>query len=609
MKALIKVGYGCNDHCLFCHTLDVRHVQGSVDEVTRKIVRAHALGHDEVVFSGGEPTIRPELLDWAERVHALGMGVGLVTNGRMLSYPALVDALCARGLRYVYLSLHGGSARIHDGLVRTRAFAQSHGALGVLSGRGLDLTVNCVVTRQNVEHLRELVDAVLVPYPDVRLKFSMVEPKGGGAALFEHLVPRVAHVADRVLDAFAYARDRLGDAIRPRLRHGAIPLCLLPGHEDLYDDLRTHGFATMSEVGEADFFPVDDRNKVQPESCDGCALRGPCPGLYRGYWEAFGAGELRPVRDARPRGNSLHWVFERLVATGVGADECPLRDDGVDPWDRGRHLFVWHQGRVGRYRTGSRDFPDVEIERIKLARGQVYLDASRKRAPDDFGADLVPLVRSVRCGRCAHDAHCTGMYEPVFENVFERAQRRLARRLEGLSGRIVDVGCGDGPFDELLEPAVRAGTVDYVGIDPDAARLARTAARRGWGMYLSVGLEALTDEAGCLFDHALLLRSWNHLSDVDRGLARLRGLLRAGGSVLVADDEPFGLARTAAQATAAEGAALPFEHRRNHRASDAARALRAAGFEVVEVDEPEPGQGTLWTVVAINPSDRAAGSP
>src|SRR6185295_10259865 len=64
MKALIKVGYACNDHCTFCHTYDVRHIDDTADRVAQKICRAAALGHSMVVFSGGEPTIRRELFSW-----------------------------------------------------------------------------------------------------------------------------------------------------------------------------------------------------------------------------------------------------------------------------------------------------------------------------------------------------------------------------------------------------------------------------------------------------------------------------------------------------------------------------------------------------------------
>ncbi|MBW2463054.1 MAG: radical SAM protein [Deltaproteobacteria bacterium] len=358
MKALIKVGYGCNDHCSFCHTLDVRHIDGEAREIHQKIDRAKALGHSMVVLSGGEPTIRPELLAWADHVVSLDMDFGLVTNGRMLSYPELTDALLERRLRYVYLSLHGGTAKVHDLMVRSEAFEETYGALRVLSGRGLDLTANCVVTRHNVEHLRGLVDAVL-PYEDLSLNFSMVEPKGGGDALFEHLMPRITAAAGRIREAIEYGDARVRDsgATGPRFGHGAIPLCLMAGHPDRYGDLKTHRFASMTEIGEADFYPVDDRNKVQPEEkCRGCSLSGPCPGLYRGYVEVFGASELAPVFD-RPRSNSFNYVFEAKVpqlADGV----CPLYTDGITPWDRGRHLFVEHEGRIGRYVARTRDFAD-----------------------------------------------------------------------------------------------------------------------------------------------------------------------------------------------------------------------------------------------------------
>ena len=125
MKALIKVGYACNDHCTFCHTYDVRHIDDTADRVAQKIRRAAALGHSMVVFSGGEPTIRPEIVSWAKFANQLGLAVGLVTNGRMLSYAPFLERMLARRLEYVYLSLHGGDERVHDASVRSHAFAET----------------------------------------------------------------------------------------------------------------------------------------------------------------------------------------------------------------------------------------------------------------------------------------------------------------------------------------------------------------------------------------------------------------------------------------------------------------------------------------------------
>ena len=144
MKALIKVGYGCNENCTFCHTDDMRHLEDTEARINWKIERARRLGYSMVVLSGGEPTMRPELLKWARRVARLGLDFGLVTNGLLLSYPHVVDELIDEcRLRYVYMSLHGGSARVHRSVVRADTFAQAMAALDNLEGRIPDLTVNC----------------------------------------------------------------------------------------------------------------------------------------------------------------------------------------------------------------------------------------------------------------------------------------------------------------------------------------------------------------------------------------------------------------------------------------------------------------------------------
>jgi MoaA/NifB/PqqE/SkfB family radical SAM enzyme/SAM-dependent methyltransferase len=610
LKALIKVGYGCNENCTFCHTLDVRHVNGSSAEVHAKIDRARALGHTMVVLSGGEATIRPELVEWAAHIAAAGMDFGLVTNGLIFAYPDAVEKLFKHRLKYVYMSLHGGSAPVHDRLVRAHTFEQARAALANLAGRGLDFTINCVITNQNVDALRGVVD-LLLAYPDVRLKFSMVQPKGGGDRAFQALMPRVTDVAARVRDAIAYGQAQVAarGAAGPAFAHDGVPLCLLPEYAALYDDLKTHAFATMVEIGEPDFFPVDDKDKIQTDACRGCALRGPCPGLYRGYEAVFGDGELRPLA-AGPRSNSFHWIFEALVPAppAAASGECPLAADGPTPWDRGRHLFVRNGDRIGRFRASTRDFADVEIERIKHGLGQVYLDASRKDAPDDFARDLVPLERAAVCAPCTWRDRCTGLYEPRYEDVFTRDDARVRAILAALDGDVLDVGCGDGPYDDVLAPLAFAGRIRYVGIDPDGARLEALRARRPWAAALrALAAEALDDDAR--YDHALVLRSWNHLADARGVAARLVRAVRPGGTVTVVDNVAFGLARTAAQAARAERSPARFEHYRNDDAADAIAAFTSTSasasaptsdvappVELVERHDIGPGSSNQWLV-------------
>lgn len=603
-KALIKVGYGCNEHCTFCHTLDVRPIDGSSDEVERKIQRAAELGHAMIVLSGGEPTIRPELLKWAQQVAALGLDLGLVTNGRALAYRELVDRLVALRLRYVYLSLHGGTAPVHNRLVRSDAFDQALAAIRNLAGRGLDVTVNCVVTRQNLAHLRGLVD-VLAATPDVALKFSMVEPKGGAAKNFDLLVPRVAAVAAAVRDAADYAAPR-----GVRVTHGGIPRCLVPGLEDSYSDLRTHRYWTMVEIGEPDLFPVDDDNKRHPPACDGCALRGACPGLYRGYVDVFGDGELRPVHD-RPRANSFNYTLEAVHRAPEGT--CPLRQGplGVTPWERGRHLFVRRGDQLARYRADTRDFTDEEIAAVKHELGQVYVDAGRGPAPQDFARELVPLARSPLCAGCPHEARCTGLFDPVFEDIFTRDDAHVRARLSALTGDLLDLGCGEAPYADVLAPRIAAGALRYTGVDPDPAALARLRGRLPGAELLACSAEslALGDRE---FDAITILRSYNHLQDPSAVLRAALPRLRPGGLLVVCDNAAFGLARTPAQTQRGERSTAAREHFRNDTAIEAhARATAVAaelglGLRLAERRDLGPGTSNQWLLVYARDHFRAA---
>ena len=607
MKALIKVGYGCNEHCTFCHTIEYRHLEGEASEVYAKIDRAHALGHTMVVLSGGEPTLRPELFAWAERIAALGMDFGLVTNGLLLAYPEAVERLLRHRLKYVYMSKHGGSKAVHNRLVRADTFDAATQAVANLSGKGLDFTVNCVVTRGNVKALREMVDSI-VAYPDVRLKFSMVAPKGGGDRHFDAVTPTVTLVAERVHDALTYALERarvlwpsaLGawGASRHRFGHDGLPLCLMPGFEDLFDDLKTHRFATMVEIGEPDFFPVDEVIKTHPPPCDGCVLRGPCPGLYSGYVEGFGHSEVRAVTGGA-RSNSFNYVFEALTTTTYqdGAP-CPLLLDGVNPWDRGRTLFVRNGARFARFRTQTRDFGDDELLTLKHGLGQVYLDVSRKAAPDDFGKDLLKLERSALCTACPERERCTGLFEPAEENVFARDDGRLRALLATLRGDVVDLGCGEGPYAEALAPSVLAGRVRYLGLDPDAARLEVLRRARPWAtLRTGVGEELASDTAAfpaASFDAVLILRSWNHLREPAAALQGALRVLRPGGQLIVVDNVAFGLARTPAQTARGESGPAGFEHYRNDDAAAAHACIAPFGFRLAERWDVAPATSNQW---------------
>ncbi len=571
MKALIKVGYACNENCTFCHTADMRHIDDTSDRVAWKIDRAKRLGYSMVVLSGGEPTLRPELLAWARRVASMGLDFGLVTNGLLLSYPHVTDELIERcRLRYVYMSMHGGTKAVHRSVVRADTFDQAMGAVKLLHARVPDLTVNCVITTANVDHLRSFVDALL-PFPDLTIKLSMTQPKGAASndkKAFDVIMPLVERCADRVQDAIDYGLSKVPlGAKGPRFAHDGVPFCLLPGHEARYDDLKTHRFAAMIEVDEDDFVPVDDVAKVHTDRCAPCSIKGACPGLYRGYHEVYGDAALKPV-TGRPRANSFNYTPLRDVMRPKGAP-CPIKADGTTPYDRGRTLFLRLPDRMRLLKTESRDFTDHEILTAKEALGQVYADVSKKLAPDDFSKDLVKLRPSAECAACEARPRCAGAWEPVRGDVFGRDDARVMDILRSLEGRVLDLGGGEGRYVEALAPKAIAKQIDYLCVDPDQERLDVLAARHGFAKTLAAKAEELPSAVGEV-DHVLVLRSYNHLASPKAVIAKALSLLREGGTLTIADNIAFGLVRSQEHAARAERAKENlFEHLRNDGAAEA----------------------------------------
>lgn len=293
MNALIKVDYACNNNCVFCHSAEHKG-RAPAASVDAKIALAAGLGCSMVVLSGGEPTIQPRLMGWARLARQEGLGFGLVSNGRMLAYPEAAQRLSSAGLTYAQVSLHAGTAALHDRITRTPgSFDQTLAAVGSLLDAGVETTVNAVVTRANASHLDGLVD-LLLPQAGLRLKYSMVEPKGAALARFEEVVPPLEEAAAGVAAALGRAQRCHQD-----LAHEGFPLCLVgPKLQGLACDLRSEGFAYMSEVDEAEFFPVDAKNRTLPDGCEACGLARTCPGVYRQYLARRarrGVPDLHPV--------------------------------------------------------------------------------------------------------------------------------------------------------------------------------------------------------------------------------------------------------------------------------------------------------------------------
>lgn len=559
-RFIIKGGHPCNNACVFCHASDQPStLELPTKEILARIGEANALGATGILFSGGEPTIRTDLPELAESCAQSGLEVGLITNGRMLSYRPLLRRLLRHGLRYVYMSLHG-PAPVHDAITRVPgSYDQAWQAIRLLAGvKGLKLTVNTVMVLQNLEHL-QVVAQQLLPLPSVKVKYTYVEPKG--SALSD---PEVVPSPAAATEALAKVLDAAAKAAVPLSRFGVdgLPHCLDSRFAALQDDMFSHGVCALREVSEESFFPIDYANMHKPDPCRGCLIGDTCRGSWSRTFDMFGSDFVRPVRGG------IANSFNYFPAPAPGSPE--------------RTVWTQWQGRDGPYVTDTADYAPGRLRQIRDDLGQVYVQLDNQPMVNDFPGQLRKLLPV---------AGQPGHFAATDRDPFGPAEAQVRRILSGMQGRVLDVGCGQSRYGDLLSSKLESGEIDYVGLDPAPGENIRALAESGRIDLRRQGLE----EGGFQrreFDWILVLRSHNHLADLWTAYVRILAALRWGGRLLVVDNVSFGLVRPAVTEAAIK--ALPpgegNEHLRDHDQDAAASFLQR--FPLVEVARQAVGPTT-----------------
>jgi len=114
----LALTYRCNNHCLHCYNEASRAKNEFTQEQWFTVLdKVWQIGIPHVVFTGGEPTLRPDLPELVAHAEQLGMITGLNTNGRMLADSAYVQRLVEAGLDHVQITLESHDPDIHERIV------------------------------------------------------------------------------------------------------------------------------------------------------------------------------------------------------------------------------------------------------------------------------------------------------------------------------------------------------------------------------------------------------------------------------------------------------------------------------------------------------------
>ena len=293
-RADLKVGFACNNKCVFCAQGTKRSECGSIPlaELVRRLeqVKGRTRG---VVMTGGEPTVYKAIVALVRAARAMGFTqVQIQTNGRMLSYPSVLKALVEAGATEFSPSLHGSTPEIHDGLTRAKgSWRESLGGIRNLYLMGATVITNSVVTKSNTHDLPRLV-ALLARVGVRQAQLAYVHPVGTAAEMFDEVVPRLPDVVEPMRQAREVA-SRFG----MRLVAEGMPYCFMRGMEEMVVEDEIPDTTVVDLNGQVENYSkwrvVEGKSHGPP--CESCTMRQRCEGPWREYPDTYGWEEFVPV--------------------------------------------------------------------------------------------------------------------------------------------------------------------------------------------------------------------------------------------------------------------------------------------------------------------------
>ncbi len=312
----VSIGAVCNNNCVFCmeEDRDARYENNSA--MTRERVRfmlEQHRGAEEVCFTSGEPTTRPELPEFVAWAKALGYTrISTMTNGRRLSHLAYAAALAKAGMNRFYISIHGHEKKLHEGLTRTpESFEQTVEGLrsiAKLKRFGVELHTSTVITKRNLPSMLDIYRFLRALGVD-QVVFNVMQANGRAETNFEHIFPKYSDIAATFRKFLAEVGEQ-----RPMAFLVDIPLCTTEGvadfnrgyveryvHYDMesyavvgaspaaQDPERKHSLVMVSRED------LDEARRVKRPECASCKYDKACEGVWSVYAKNYGWAEMTPV--------------------------------------------------------------------------------------------------------------------------------------------------------------------------------------------------------------------------------------------------------------------------------------------------------------------------
>jgi MoaA/NifB/PqqE/SkfB family radical SAM enzyme len=307
-RAVIDINRPCNAKCVMCYyTYDESNWSKSYEQVAQELSAAKNRGNTSVDFTGGEPTIHPEMERVIRTAEGMGLHTCIITNGLALEkVKKLANAGCGEWL----VSLHGFEGQ-HDRLLKVpNAWEKVNRTIDHLNDAGAFIRVNCTLTRYNARDLPRLAQHYIDRVRPRIVNFINFNPHyEWGNSEQPEVYKRLNEVQVKGSEVSPYLREAIdllsSHNVWVNVRY--FPFCLLKGHEahicnnpQVMFDPYEWDYGVTPKTSEAYLKygrDLQERIGSSEGRCGECGIIDVCGGIHKNYARLHGYGELIPYSE------------------------------------------------------------------------------------------------------------------------------------------------------------------------------------------------------------------------------------------------------------------------------------------------------------------------
>ena len=305
MKTLYcAIGYLCNERCQFCPcsegSADVPSL--TYEEVCESIRRAiEERGVENILLSGGEPTIHPDFFKILEFIKGYGVNISLLTNALRIADDDFAERMFSiiEGERLdVTVAFHSHIPEKHDFLTQHKgSFERSMKGVDNMLKYNVRLSIKNNIVNYTYKDLPEYVEWMTSHFNDnvtlllcnIDINGTAASNKNNVAVDFKQSIPYLQRALDIII-----AQRKSGH--KRNVKVLTTPLCLIDPYYWGFVESATQTNIEAYKVPNSDLlWDVSSDSGPLFTACVDCELNGYCPGTWNSFKNNYDESILKSI--------------------------------------------------------------------------------------------------------------------------------------------------------------------------------------------------------------------------------------------------------------------------------------------------------------------------